>query len=77
MKQSAKYTPRKNKSVIKEKNYTIKTIEFSDGTSSMHRICDGYGPYELLGLLEFTKLEIMAQINGSIKPDFVKREVVK
>jgi len=62
--------------VVKEKIYTIKHYEMSDGSFHVRRVCDGFNAYELLGVLEFTQQEIMQQITGRIKPDFIKREVV-
>lgn len=64
---------------MKTKTYTIiiEEEEAADGKYHMRRICDGFSPFELLGILEFIQLEILQQVNGEIKPDIIKREVIK
>ena len=53
-------------------------IEISDkkGKFHMKRECEGFSPFELLGILEHTQLDILKQMAGEIKPDIVKRTVV-
>ena len=64
------------KKIIKTKIYKMTVAMHEDGTSSMTRINDGFGPLELIGMLEFSKDEIIKQIKGNIKPDIIKRQVV-
>ena len=64
------------KKVIKKKVYTIEVKIYSDGTSNMKRTCDGFHFYELLGILDFTRDEILEQIKGTIKPDIIERRVI-
>lgn len=64
------------KKIIKKQVYTIEVETYSDGTSNMKRTCDGFYFYELLGILDFTRDEILQQIKGKIKPDIVERKVI-
>lgn len=56
------------------KIYTIETYK-SDGKNCMTRTNKGFTSIELLGILEFAKLEILKQMAGEIKPDKIKRIV--
>ncbi len=60
-----------------KKTYTVVLEKDENGKYHLRRVCDGFSPLELLGLLEFIQLEIKAQMAGDIKPDIVKREVVE
>lgn len=57
------------------KTYTIE-VELTDGKNIVRRTNDGFNPYELLGILEHTQLEILAQMAGNIKPDIIKRTLI-
>lgn len=63
--------------IVRKGIYTINWIEYADGNCSMERRCEGIAAYELLGMLALTQQEIIDQIKGRIRPNFVKREVVK
>lgn len=65
-----------NKELILTQSYSIKVYRYTDGSTSMSRQNDGFNPLELLGVLDFTQMEIKDQIKGKITPDYVKREVV-
>ena len=39
--------------------------------------CEGFNCLEILGILERKKTDIMQQMEGLIKPDFIKREYVE
>jgi D-Tyr-tRNAtyr deacylase len=67
---------KKDKKVEKIQKYIIEVIIYEDGSTRMNRTCDGFNALELLGVLEFTQIEIMEQIKGRIKPDLVKRTVL-
>jgi hypothetical protein len=57
------------------KTYTIKIIE-TEKAFALDRTNDGFGAIELLGVLQMTTLDIMAQLAGTVKPDYVKRNIV-
>jgi len=57
--------------------YSIEIIHYDDHTYRMNRVCDGFTPIELIGILEFTQREIIEQIAGKFKPDVVKRTYIK
>jgi hypothetical protein len=59
------------------RTYTIKYVSLPDGSEGIERTNDGFSAIELLGILEMTQLDIMAQLAGTFKPDFIKRNVVK
>lgn len=60
-----------------KKTYTIEMIEHEDGGTQLNRTNDGFDGIELLGLLELSQLEIIEQLKGYIKPDIIKRNIVK
>lgn len=62
--------------ILKEKIFTIKVIEYENGKTFMERKADGFDAYELLGVITLTQQEVIKQIQGEFKPDFVKREYV-
>lgn len=61
--------------IVRKATYTIEYIVREKGTT-LNRKADGFNPFELLGLLDLTRGEIIAQMQGKIKPDIIKREVV-
>lgn len=68
--------PNEGKEVSKICTYTITVTKYTDGSQNMLRVNDGYHPLELLGLMDFTSREIVEQMNGNIKPDVIKRQVI-
>lgn len=62
--------------VIKERSYTIKYTHHQDGSTKLSRKSDGFNAFELLGLLDLTRGEIILQMQGNIKPDFIERQVI-
>jgi hypothetical protein len=64
------------KTIQTTKVYTVKSIIYSDGTTTLERTNDGYSSMELLGLLEMSQMDIIEQIKGVIKPDFIERKVI-
>jgi hypothetical protein len=66
-----------DKQIINTRTYTFKLIDYSDGSNMMTRTNEGFNPIELLGYLDFIQREVTDQIRGVIKPDIVKRTVVK
>ena len=61
----------------KVSTYSIKMEYFDDGSTTMTRINDGFDPLQLLGLSDFIGIEIRDQILWKIKPDVIKRSVLK
>lgn len=64
------------KQVISKKVYTFEIIEYSDETTTMNRINDGFGLMELLGHLEYIKVDIVNRFNKLQTPTRVKRKVI-
>lgn len=62
--------------IIHTKSYTIRIDTFENGKFGITRTNDGFHALELLGLLERIQFDILEQMNGNIKPDFVNRNVV-
>lgn len=54
---------------------TIRTNE--NGSIAVARVNQGINPYELLGLLEHAKQEVLMTLAGKIKPDLITRTYVK
>jgi hypothetical protein len=65
------------KEIIKKRTYTIEQITYIDGNTELKRVNDGFNALELMGLLELSKDDIIDQIKGVVKPDVVKRKVIK
>ena len=61
---------------MKKKTYII-TFEKINGKSVMNRTNDGFTAVELLGVIELTRVEIIDQMRGMIKPDIIKRTVIE
>ena len=64
------------KTYIKKSTYLIDYTVDKEGKSTIHRMADGFNAFELLGVLEIARSEIIKQISGEIKPDFIKRDVI-
>lgn len=64
------------KQIISKKLYTIEFIEYSDKTSAMNRVNDGFNSMELLGQLEFIQIDIMDKLKELKSPTRVKRKVI-
>ena len=62
---------------MKTKKYTIEFKFNDDGSTELTRTNDGFNPFELLGLLEMAQAEILECLKDTIKPDIVKRQVIK
>ena len=60
-----------------KKKYVLIFTEKEDGNSTMTTKSDGYGAMEIIGILDFKRADIMAQIREEIKPDVIKRMVVE
>ena len=64
------------KQKIKESTWVVKHITYNDGTTELCRTNDGFNPFELLGVLEISKDDIINQIKGVVKPDVIERKVI-
>ena len=69
------YKNEKVKSI--NKTYTIKFNTLEDGSKELSRTNDGFDAFELLGILAMAQAEVLECLKGSIKPDIIKRSVVK
>ena len=67
----------KEKKVVKVKVYKVTVTHYDNGSVNVKRICDGFNPIELIGILEETQLDILKQRGGEFKPDQVERQFVK
>ena len=65
------------KEIIRKRTWTVELVEYSDGTSKMNREVNGFLGFELLGLLEDMKSDIIEQLRGRIKPTVIERTVIK
>ena len=65
-----------DKKIIKESTWVVNYITYDDGTTTLNRVNVGFNPFELLGMLEISKDDIIQQIKGQIKPDIIKRKVI-
>ena len=65
------------KEIIRKKTWTVELVEYSDGTSKMNREVNGFSGFELLGLIEDMKSDIIEQLRGRIKPTVIERTVIK
>jgi len=66
----------KQSPIIRTSTYTVELYEHEDGNVSMKRTNDGFNSIELLGVLQLTQLEILQQIQGSIKPSKIERNLI-
>ena len=58
-----------------KKRWIFEVVETKEG-QHLSRTNDGFSPLELLGLLEFTRAEVIKQMEGEIHPDIVTRKVI-
>ena len=63
------------KEIVKKRKWIVEHIMYDDGTTQLSRTNDGFNPFELMGILELSKDDIINQIKGDVKPDIVKRKV--
>jgi hypothetical protein len=59
------------------KKYVIEQYEKEDGETYISKKNIGFLSYELLGLLYWNIDDIKEQMKGKIRPDIVKRKVIK
>ena len=66
-----------NKQIISKRKWIVEHITYSDGTTAISRKNDGFNSFELMGVLELSKDDIINQIKGIVKPEIVKRKVIE
>lgn len=66
----------RDKQIIATRKWIVEHITYSDGTTAISRTNDGFNSFELMGILELSKDDIINQIKGNVKPEIVKRKVI-
>lgn len=66
-----------NKKIISKRKWIVELITYDDQSTELKRTCEGFNAFELMGVLELSKDDIINQIKGNIKPDIIKRKVIK
>jgi hypothetical protein len=67
---------KKKVKVVRKAVYTIEFLVYSDDTTTINRTAENFSAFELIGILELSKEDIVKQIKGEIKPDIVTRKVI-
>jgi hypothetical protein len=67
----------KEKKLVRKRTWSITIEQFNDGSTTMKRTSDGFLGFELLGLIEQMKQDILKQLSGDIKPDIIERKYIK
>ena len=62
---------------MESKTYTMSLNHYDDGKVELIRRNDGFDVFELLGLISLANNELAEQLRGNLKPDVIKREVIK
>ena len=65
-----------NKQIIKKKKWVVEHITYNNGTTQLSRTNDGFNPFELIGVLEISKDDIIEQIKGNVKPNVIIRKLI-
>ena len=63
---------------VTTRTYTIAmTTDNATGRTRIDKVNDGFDALQLLGLLDWSREDVIAQLRGIITPDTVKRTVVE
>lgn len=63
---------------VTTRTYTITTTtDNATGRTQIDKVNDGFDALQLLGLLDWSREDVIAQIYGKITPDTVKRTVIE
>ena len=63
---------------VTTRTYTITTTtDNATGRTQIDKVNDGFDALQLLGLLDWSREDVIAQICGKIPPDTVKRTVIE
>ena len=57
--------------------YTLTYTRAKNGMLKMASRCKGFSAFEVLGFITRKHQDILDQINGTVRPDIVKRKVVE
>jgi len=63
--------------VVEEKRWSIRGIRHADGSTFHRRDNSGFTIYELLGIVEHIRVDLLDQVTGRMKPDITVRTAVK
>ena len=66
-----------DKKIITKRKWIVEHITYHDGTTSLSRTNDGFNAFELMGLLELSKDDIIDHIKGNVKPEIITRKAIK
>lgn len=67
---------KKQPTIVETKKWNVTLTMYSDGTTNLSRVNDGFYPHELLGFLELTKKDIFDQLIDKLTPTTVTRKFV-
>jgi hypothetical protein len=70
-----KQTRKPEKQVVWTKEYTLKTVRYNDGSTTVFRNNTGYSITELLGWLTIIKDDLMEIMKGSLHP--INAEIIR
>lgn len=63
---------------ITTRTYTVTMItNNATGRTQIDKVNDGFDALQLLGLLDWSREDVIAQIRGKVTPDVVKRTVLE
>lgn len=63
---------------INVKEYKFEVIEYSDGSNTFRRTNLGFNIYELIGLTQITRSELLQELSGQKLPiDVIERVAIK
>ena len=63
---------------VTTRTYTVTmTTDSATGRIQIDKVNAGFDALQLLGLLDWSREDVIAQLRGKIKPDTVKRTVVE
>lgn len=63
---------------VTTRTYTVTmTTDSATGRTQIDKVNEGFDALQLLGLLDWSREDVIAQLRGKIKPDTVKRTVVE
>ena len=63
---------------VTTRTYTVTmTTDNATGRTQIDKVNDGFDALQLLGLLDWSREDVIAQLRGKVTPDVVKRTVVE
>lgn len=76
-KEKSKPSTKKYPKIISTKRWIIELTTYDDNTQTLNRTNDGFTALELLGLASRSQIEILHQMDGTIKPTTIKRNIIE